>query len=328
VERSPVETWVNGQRPKLKEDPQKERTARFSAAFGEEASRRLRRATVAVIGAGGTGSMAVEVLARAGVGKLIIADPDHISESNLERMHGSRPEHVANHESKVLIAREHIRSINPRCEVEAYLGALPQEEVVDAIIRADVALGCTDQQHSRLSLSDVCFRYLVPSIDCGVILEGSDGKVTGQILQLVRFLAADPCALCREMIIPSRLAQELMTDDERELRQAAARAARERGEDPGPYWHGMPQLNTVGYLTGVAGAMAAAYAIGWITGRFDPPFSRAQMNMVAEYFDVQEVTQAARDFCVCRQRRGWADQGQSDALISAPTHWPPVKGYV
>ncbi len=74
------------------------------------------------------------------------------------------------------------------------------------------------------------------------------------------------------MIIPTRLAEELMSEDERRRRQAEALEALKRGEDPGPYWHGLPQLNTVGYLTGVAGAMAAAYAIGWITGRFDPPF--------------------------------------------------------
>lgn len=176
---------------------------------------RLRKAVVAVIGAGGTGSMAIEVLARAGVGKLIIVDPDHISESNLERMRGSRPEHVAQRSSKVSIARQHVLLINPQCEVEAYVGALPQKEIVDAVVTADVALGCTDQQHSRLSLSDISFRYLVPSIDCGVMLEGSDGKINGQIMQMVRFFAADPCALCRGMIIPTRVAEELMSEDEK-----------------------------------------------------------------------------------------------------------------
>jgi molybdopterin/thiamine biosynthesis adenylyltransferase len=325
VERTPVETWREGTITGLRKDPLKERAARFSAAFGEEASIRLREASVAVIGAGGTGSMAIEVLARAGVGRIIVIDPDHISESNLERVHGSYSEHVQRHASKVAIAREHVLSINSKCSVEAYLGALPQKEIIDAVVSADVALGCTDQQHSRLSLSDISFRYLVPSIDCGVMLEGADGAVTGQVLQLVRFLSFDPCALCRGMINPTRVAEELMSEDERELRRAEAEAARERGEDPGPYWHGIPQLNTVGYLTGVAGAMAAAYAIGWITGRFDPPFSKTQMNLVAPCFDVTDLPPQARDFCACRRVRGWADQGGADALISAPEHWPPVK---
>ena len=79
-----------------------------------------------------------------------------------------------------------------------------------------------------------------------------------------------------------------------------------------------------GYLTGMAGALAAGYAIGWITGRFDPPFLRLQMNLVAPYFDVQDVFQDARSYCVCRRIRGWADQAQADALISAPQHWTPA----
>lgn len=298
-----------------------ERVARLVAAFGEQAAARLSNATVAVIGAGGTGSIVIETLARAGVGKLILIDPDHVSESNLERLHGAVPDDAAERRPKVEVARRHVLSINPHCEVEAYRGSLPHSDIVDAVVQADVAIGCTDQQHSRLSLSDLTVRYLLPSIDCGVMLEGGDGQVTGQIVQIVRFLSHDPCALCREMISPYRLAAELMDDEEKLQRQAAAREALERGEDPNPYWADAPQLNTVGYLTGVAGSMAAGYALGWLSGRFDPPFSRIQLNLVAKYLDVQEVNHPRRSSCSCSQSRGWADQGLADALISAPPHW-------
>jgi ThiF family protein len=325
VEGTAVQTWPGANKKTDSEGMDVDRTARFAAAFGEQASERLRNATIAVIGAGGTGSMAIEVLARAGIGKLIVVDPDRISASNLERMHGSLPQHVTNRDPKVAIAREHIVAINPRCKVEAYLGALPQKEIVDAVVAADVALGCTDQQHSRLALSDICVRYLVPVIDCGVMLEGAQGVVTGQIIQLVRFRSYDPCALCRDMINPIRVAQELMSEEEKRQRRAAAEEAIERGEDPDPYWQGMPQLNTVGYLTGAAGALAAAYAIGWITGRFQPPFMRLQMNLVSPWFDVQDVLQESRDYCTCTRIRGWADQGRVDAFVSAPAHWPRVQ---
>lgn len=305
-------------------DPLSGRTARLTAAFGPEASQRLRKSTVAVIGAGGTGSIAIEVLARAGVGRIVVADPDYISESNLERVHGSRPQHVTENWSKVAIAREHVLAINPSCEVEAYVGSLPQKEIADAVTMSDVALGCTDQQHGRLSLSDLSLRYLVPAIDCGVMLEGAQGSITGQIAQLVRFLPADPCVLCRDMVSGNRIAQELMSKEEKEQRQAAAAEAQLRGEEPDPYWQGLPQLNTVGYLTGTAGALVAGYAIGWITRRFEPPFHRLQLNLIAPYFDVQDVVQEARDHCVCRRVRGWADQAQADALISTPPHWAPA----
>jgi molybdopterin/thiamine biosynthesis adenylyltransferase len=267
----------------------------------------------------------IEVLARAGVGRLIIVDPDRIEESNLERVHGA--DHLAAERQlpKVVAARDHVRSIDPECEVFALKGALPQREVLDAVVTADVVLGCTDQQHSRLALSDTALRYLVPALDCGVLLEGREGHVSGQIIQMIRFLPEDSCALCRELTNPVRVTQELMSAAERVTRQKEAMAARQRGEKPDPYWHDEPQINTVGYLTTTAGALMAGYAIGWITGRFDPPFTRLQMNLVAPYLDVTDVDVNADPDCVCRRVRGWADQGSADAFISAPAHWPPVE---
>jgi hypothetical protein len=202
---------------------------------------------------------------------------------------------------------------------------LPQDAVIDAVITADVVLGCTDQQHSRLAISDLAVRFLVPAIDCGVALEGADGKVSGQIVQLVRCLAADPCVLCRGMISPQRVGEELMSLEERKQRTTAAQDAIARGEDPDPYWHGAPQLNTVGYLTTAAGALAAGYAIGWLTGRFDPPFSRLQMNLTAPFLDVTDDPIQARSYCACRRIRGWADQGSAERFVTAPTHWTPVE---
>ena len=324
VERTPVQTWVRGERPAPIGSPH-ERTKRLAKAFGDDAAARLRRASVAVIGAGGTGSAAIEVLARAGVGRLIVVDPDFLEPSNLERVHGAFSADATQNVPKVAIARRHVEAIDPSCDVVALIGAVPQRDVLDAICTADIALGCTDQQHSRLALSDISVRYLIPSIDCGVMLEGGDGHVTGQVAQIVRFLAADPCALCRDMAAPARLQQELVPDDERAQRRAAAVAATARGENPNPYWHELPQLNTVGYLTTMAGSLVAGYAIGWITGRFDPPFERLQMNVVAPFLDVTDSRTVPRQDCTCRRVRGWADQAIVDAFISPPEHWPAVR---
>ena len=225
---------------------------------------------------------------------------------------------------KVVVARNLVHQIDPSIEVVALQGRLPQSEVVDAVVCSDIALGCTDQQHSRLALSDLAFRYLVPAIDCGVVLEGEDGTITGQVGQFVRLLAADPCVLCRNMIDPRRVAQELMSSEERAQRTAAAAEAQIRGDDPDPYWQQERQINTVGYLTSAVGAMLAGYAIGWLTRRFDPPFERLQMNFVAPFLDVTDLPQKQRSECACARFRGWADQSSADALVSAPSHWSPV----
>jgi molybdopterin/thiamine biosynthesis adenylyltransferase len=321
VERTRVAAWPSD-RTKA---PGEERHKRLSAAFGDEATSRLRRSTVAVIGAGGTGSAAIETLARAGVGRLVIVDPDDLEYSNLERVHGSTPGDAAQKTPKVVIARRHVATIDPACHVDSFVGALPHATVVDAVVTADVMVGCTDQQHSRLALSDLARRYLIPAIDCGVLLEGKHGSVTAQVIQCIRFLPDDPCPLCRQMVVPAQLSQELMEPAERAQRRAAAADAAKRGDEGAAYWRDVPQLNTVGYLTTMAGAMAAGYAIGWITGRFNPPFTRLQMNLLAPFFDVTNLEQSADEECACRRAPGWADQGAADALITAPSHWQAVR---
>ncbi|WP_420636088.1 ThiF family adenylyltransferase [Candidatus Palauibacter sp.] len=302
-----------------------ETVARLAAAFGDEAARRLREATVGVVGAGGTGSAAIEVLARAGVGRLIIVDPDNLEASNLERVHGSWASDVDTGRWKSEIARDHVNEINRKCEVVAIRGALPQELAVDKLVEADVVMGCTDQQHSRLALSDLVVRYLIPAIDCGVALEGSDGVVRGQVVQLLRWLPADPCAVCRGIVNPRRVSQELMSEQERESRRLAAQAANPGGKPDSAYWEEVPQLNTVGYLTTTAGALAAGYVVGWVTGRFAPPFERIQMNLSAHEFEVIAWEQEASNKCACRRVRGWGDQGNAEAWVSAPSHWPPAE---
>ena len=319
VDRTWVQAWH--ERPST-ESRFAEQRQRLVAAFGVESAQRLRRSTVAVIGVGGTGSAAVEVLARAGVGHLVLVDPDHLETSNLERVHGSVPQDASLKRPKVAVAKTHVAAIDPTIRVDALVGAIPQHEVIDALVGTDAILGCTDQQHSRLAMSDVGRRYLIPALDCGVALEGRKGVVSAQVIQCVRFLPNDPCPLCRRMIVPEQLSQELMDVNERKRREEAARTASQRGEDGGAYWRHQPQLNTVGYLTTTAGAMAAGYIIGWLTGRFAPPFTRLQMNLVAPYLDVTDVDDVAVSDCACRSGLGWADQGDAGALISAPWHWP------
>jgi len=254
---------------------------------------------------------------------LVILDPDHIEDSNLERVHGSVPGHAVARTLKVAVARDHVRAIAPDCEVIALKGFLPQSEAVDAVLSADAALGCTDTQHSRLALSDLSARYLLPAIDIGVSLEGANGTVTAQVAQFRRFLAADPCARCRGMIGQWRLNQELMSSEERQRRRQDAEDARKRGDDPHAYWRDEPQLNTVGYLTTAAGALAAGYLIGWLTARFEPPFSTLEANLLVPSFATIRG-ESTEPECYCTMARGWAEQGARYALITPPPHWPGV----
>ena len=312
--------WAGDTMP-VPPEPPPERVARFTSSFGIEAWQRLRRSTAVVVGAGGTGSVAIPILARAGVGRLVIVDSDHITPSNLERTHASFPAHVEAKTLKAELARDHVRQIDPAIEVIAFEGRLPQPEIVAEIARADVLIGCTDQHTSRLAVADMARRYLVPALDCGGLIEGSSGRVTGQIIQLVVFRPDDPCPACRGMVSPVRIGQELMSNEEREaIRQQAARR-----EAIPPEAQDIPQIDTVGYITTVSGTLAAGYAIGWLTGRFDPPFERMQMNLIADCLDVTNRPQDHAPDCNCRESRGLADAGAALAPFRPPDHWAPAR---
>lgn len=314
-----AQVWVAGERPAAPDVPP-ERVARFTSSFGEQAWQRLQKSTAVVIGAGGTGSITIPMLARAGVGRIVIVDSDHITPSNLERTHGAFPEHVTTKTLKAELARDHVRAIDPDIEVIAFEGRLPQPEIVAEIARADVIVGCTDQHTSRLAVSDMARRYLVPAIDCGGLIEGANGRVTGQIIQLVAFRPDDPCPLCRGMIDPVRVKQELMSQAERERLLAQAQSSA-----PPPEANEVPQIDTVGYITTVSGTLAAGYAIGWLTGRFDPPFERLQMNLIADCLDVTNRPQRHLPSCSCRDSRGRGDLGVHMAPFAVPDHWKPAR---
>lgn len=324
VEGRSLPSWVG--RNRLRDRRLDEnRIARLSAGFGRVAAQRIRNACIAVVGASGTGSPAIEVLARAGVGHIIVVDPDRIEGSNLERLHGGYLSHVESRASKVAIAKEHVAAIDPDIHFEGLIGRVPQQTVVERLVQADLILGCTDQQHARLALSELAFRYLVPVIDCGVALEGANGHVTGQTIQLVNFESEDACAVCRQMISWERVGQELMPESERKSRQAAAREALARGENPGGYWQDLPQLNTVGYLTTTAGALAAGAALGIVSETFRPGFSRLQLNPLSVPVDALDWAQDHRPDCMCRQLLGWAGLEPEKNWVTPGLDWPPVE---
>lgn len=298
------------------------RVARLESAYGESALQRLADATVAVVGASGTGSPAIEVLARAGVGHIITVDADHFDESNLERIHGSTTADANTTPTKVTIARRHIASINADTRVTAIHGRVPQRCVVDALVRADAVLGCTDSHAARLALSEIALRYSVPLLDCSVTLEGAEGRVTGQVSRFVVHRGDAPCAICQDTVNQRLVAQELMHPEERRQRQEAARLAHEAGRDGSGYWLDVPQLYTVGSLTTVTGALAAGYVIGWLTRRYDAPFTRVECNWLSTAFGANDVSYQRRPGCVCGKVRGWGDQAMACTLVGVPNWWP------
>ncbi|WP_026973990.1 tRNA threonylcarbamoyladenosine dehydratase [Alicyclobacillus contaminans] len=91
--------------------------SRTELVFGKEGVETLKRKTVAVLGAGGVGSFAMEALARTGIGRLILIDKDVVDITNVNRQIPALVTTVGR--PKVEVMKERIAQINPDCEVIA-----------------------------------------------------------------------------------------------------------------------------------------------------------------------------------------------------------------
>lgn len=297
--------------------------SRVASIMGAGSLSRLQRSTVGIVGCSGTGSPAAHVLARGGVGGFVLADPDRFAPSNLERIHGSVWEDAVSGECrpKVSIVADLIRSVNPTAEIAAWRGNVLQQNVVDDLLRCDVVLSCVDSQHGRAAVSDLAQHYLLPTLDVGVLMDGIQGDVTTQLVEFNRWSPELGCAFCNGRIDTGLMSAELMSSDERCQRERLASEAREQGINPDAYWSGPRQLHTVGYLTTVAGAMAAGYAEGILTGTFRIPHDSFQFDIGEQRFGVVAPPRQRDAGCSCAERQAWADQARDFRNISLPLHW-------
>ncbi len=298
-----------------------ERTARFSELIGQRVGH-LKASSVAAIGCSGLGSPAIHVLVRAGVRRFVLVDPDYFAPSNQERMHGSNWHDLETKPLKIEILRRLILDIEPTAVVTIIRGNVLDEAVLDEILRCDLALGCTDSQHSRAALGDYASHYLLPCIDAAVLMRAKNGKLTEQVGELARYSPGEPCPWCLGRINQKALAYELLTDEEREQRAHAAAEAVRRGIDGAQYWGDKPPRElTVGYMTTMVGAMQAGYAEGWIAGASSMPHQRFQFDLGMPLLGVVPCEKLRQPECSCNWTKGWGDQACAERSVTMPAHW-------
>jgi len=107
---------------------------------------KLSKSVAGIAGLGGLGSNVAIALARAGVGKLIIADFDNVEQSNLNRQHFFIDQ-VG--KSKVECMTENIRRVNPRVKVEGHKLMLAADNIPEIFANADCIAECFDSAGAK-----------------------------------------------------------------------------------------------------------------------------------------------------------------------------------
>jgi sulfur-carrier protein adenylyltransferase/sulfurtransferase len=153
---------------------------------GLEGQRRLKSASVLIIGAGGLGSPLAFYLTAAGVGRIGIVDFDVVDLSNLQRQILHTTKDVGR--SKLESAREKLESLNPNVKIETYEMRLTSENALDLIKEYDIVVDGTDNFPTRYLVNDACVFLKKPNV------YGSIFRFEGQVS--VFYADKGPCYRC------------------------------------------------------------------------------------------------------------------------------------
>lgn len=163
--------------------------------IGEDGQRRLQRARVLVIGAGGLGSPLSLYLAAAGVGTLGVADFDRVALSNLQRqiLHETADIGRAKAES----AADALHDLNPEVTVVPHDLKITTENIDGLITQYDLIADGSDNFDTRFLVNAACFRHKKTLVSAAAI------GFQGQLYTFKPHAGAEyPCYQCLYPEIP------------------------------------------------------------------------------------------------------------------------------
>ncbi len=161
---------------------------RHAQAFGSGTTQLLRSLSVAVVGCSGTGSIVVEQLARLGVGRTVLVDPDTVEEKNLNRILNTGKEDAYLKRLKVHVIASAVARMGLRQEVIPLYKNLITPDSVMRVAECDVVFGCMDGVEGRHVLNRLATFYTMPYFDVGVRLDADGAGGIEQITGAVHYL--------------------------------------------------------------------------------------------------------------------------------------------
>ena len=137
--------------------------------FGDAGQRRLREATVAILGCGALGCVVADALARAGVGRLRIVDRDFIEPTNLQRQVLFDEDDLAAGLPKAEAARRRLARVNSQVALEAVVDDINHTSMGRLAEGADLLVDGLDNFETRYLVNDYAVRHGVPWVYGGAV---------------------------------------------------------------------------------------------------------------------------------------------------------------
>ena len=171
-------------------DDELERFARHIVLpqVGGIGQRKLKAASVAIVGAGGIGSAVIPALAGAGVGKLTIIDDDIVDRTNLQRQPIFREDQIG--QAKAVLAAEFVHALNPHVEVGPVKERLGADNAQALLGGHDLVIDGCDNFATRLIVGDTLTRLRIPLVSAAAVM------FQGQVAHFRGWESDKPCYRC------------------------------------------------------------------------------------------------------------------------------------
>ncbi len=157
---------------------------------GGPGQQKLKAARVLIVGTGGLGSPAALYLAAAGVGTLILIDPDTVDRSNLQRQILFDETDIGR--PKAEAGADRLAALNPHIFVAGFVRSFDPSTADELCLGVDLVLDGTDDFAVRYEVNAACVRHGKP------LVSGAIGRWTGQ----VGVFGRQPCYRCLVPEIP------------------------------------------------------------------------------------------------------------------------------
>lgn len=145
---------------------------RTALLLGEQAIDSLNDAHVLIVGVGGVGAYAVEMIARSGVGHITIIDGDEVAPSNINRQLPALISTIGKPKAEVM--KQRILDINPDCKVSAITAFIGKDDVENYLTPyPDFVIDAIDSISPKVALLEYCYRNKIKVISS----MGAGGRV-------------------------------------------------------------------------------------------------------------------------------------------------------
>lgn len=99
---------------------------------------KIKKLSIGIAGAGGDGGLLAERLARFGVGKLVLAEPDCFEPANINRQYACNTKNF--NKNKALVVAKELQLINPDLEIVIFDRGINENNVVDFVAQSDIVI--------------------------------------------------------------------------------------------------------------------------------------------------------------------------------------------